>query len=324
MDGFLNVLKNKGLTSHDVVLGVRRIFGQRKAGHLGTLDPMAQGVLPVALGSYRRLAEYLLDEDKDYLAEFIFGVSTDTGDLDGQVISRAESSYLTSSRVRELLPRFTGEIKQIPPAYSAVQVDGQRLHKLARQGITVDVPARDVRVYEFKLLNWRPGPYSRGIFSVRVGRGTYVRSLAEGLGDALGCGAAVSYLLRTRVGSFLLKDAVLLESLKTRPSSYRLEDLLASPVEVFKGFPLFEIRQESLGSVKHGIPLKPDDFVNPGAVMAHLERLSKSEQDRHPVLIGTYKQPYSQKESIACVLSPDNACETSCRIKYEKVLIQEE
>ncbi len=324
MDGFLNVLKNKGLTSHDVVLEVRRVFGERKAGHLGTLDPMARGVLPVALGSYRRLAEYLLDEDKDYLAEFIFGVSTDTGDLDGQVISRAESSYITPSRVRELLPGFTGKITQIPPAYSAVQVDGQRLHKLARQGITVDVPARDVKVYEFKLLNWRPGPYPRGVFSVRVGRGTYVRSLAEGLGDTLGCGATVSYLLRTRVGSFLLKDAVLLESLKTRHFNYQLEDLLASPGEVFKGSPLFEIRQESLCSVKHGIPLKPDDFVNPGAVKARLERLSGHGQARYPILIGSYKQACSQKEGIACVLSPATSCETSCRIKYEKVLIQEE
>ncbi len=324
MDGFLNVLKPRGLTSHDMVLEVRRAFGQRKAGHLGTLDPMAQGVLPVALGSYRRLSEYLLDEDREYLAEFIFGIATDTGDLDGQVISRTQALHLTSSDVNKLLPGFTGEIKQIPPAYSAVQIDGRRLHRLARQGITVKIPARDVKVHKFQLLNWKPGPYPKGVFSLKVGRGTYVRSLAEDLGEELGCGATVSYLLRTRVGNFLLKDAMPLHSLTNRFFAFRQEDVLVSPRDVFERFPLLEIKPGSIDSVKHGVQLNEDDFLNPGIIRTWSEPGHKSRQGKKPIFMGIYKEPSSHKERLVCVLSIASEGETSCRIKYRKVLMQEE
>lgn len=324
MYGFLNVLKPKGVTSHDVVLDVRRIFSQKKAGHLGTLDPMAQGVLPVALGPYTRLSEYLLDQDKEYLAEFTFGISTDTGDLDGRIVSRKSCSCLEASKIRGLLPKYTGVIKQVPPAYSAVQVKGQRLHKLARQGIAVKPPEREVSVHAFHLLHWRPGPYPKGVFSIRVGRGTYIRSLATDLGSELGCGATVSYLLRTRVGRFMLKDALLMSSLQNRLVKLQLKDTFLNPYHVFADFPLFEIRPGSISSVIHGKPLYPGDFQEPQSIEAWFNRLYKHDCGKKDLLVGVYTDKSTQRKNIACILSVAMDDDKSYRIKYEKVLIQEE
>ncbi len=324
MYGFLNVLKPKGVTSHDVVLEVRRIFSQKRAGHLGTLDPMAQGVLPVALGSYTRLSEYLLDQDKEYLAEFTFGISTDTCDLDGGIISKKPCPHLEASKVVSLLPKYTGVIRQIPPAYSAVQVKGQRLHKLARQGIPVKPPERKVNVHEFRLLHWRRGPYPKGVFSLRVGRGTYVRTLATDLGAELGCGATVSYLLRTRVGRFMLKDALLMSSLQNRLLKFQLEDVLLSPYNVFADFPLFELKPDAISCVIHGKPLDPSAFQEPESIEAWLNRPRKNDCGKKDILVGVYSDSSAQRQDIACVLSVAMDEDKSYRIKYEKVLIREE
>ncbi|HHT84275.1 MAG: tRNA pseudouridine(55) synthase TruB [Bacillota bacterium] len=352
MDGFLNVLKPKGITSHDAVLQVRRVFKQERVGHLGTLDPMAVGVLPMALGCYTRLSEYLLNEDKEYLTEFVFGVATDTCDLDGRITSRVECDHLTAADVTKLLAKYTGSIKQNPPAYSAVHVKGRRLHELARRGIKVEAPARDVKVHEFRLLSWKPGPHPRGIFRLGVGRGTYVRSLARDLGNDLGCGAAVSYLLRTRVGNFTLRDAVPLGSIgqtrvhprgqsrahtprrttgdmqglipvHTLPSR-SLRNLLSDPYAVLSAFPLFEIKRDSLTSVVWGRPLNAGDFADPAKVRDWLKQVTVDTPDKQRVFFGTYPDPVSGRHEVACVLSAVTAQDKSCRIKYEKVLVQEE
>jgi len=320
MYGFVNVLKPKGITSHDAVLQVRKIFGERRVGHLGTLDPMAVGVLPMALGCYTRLSEFLLDEDKEYLTEFVFGISTDTCDLDGRIISRAQCSRLSASDVTRLLGNYTGRIKQRPPMYSAVHVKGQRLHQLARRGIEVQVPEREVDVYEFRLLHWKPGPHPRGMFHLRVGRGTYVRSLARDLGDDLGCGAAVSYLLRTRVGSFALKDSVPLCSMKRRACGYPLEGFLTQPVQVFSNFPQFEIRTDALSRVANGGPIGPGDFTAPDEVRAWMERVCAGKWDKSTVFVGLYRHPRTKAHEIACVLSLVPV-QGKCRIKYERVLV---
>lgn len=324
MDGFLNMLKPKGITSHDAVLQVRRVFNEKRVGHFGTLDPMAVGVLPMALGRYTRLSEFLLDEDKEYLTEFVFGISTDTCDLDGHITSRTQCARLTASDVTKLLPDYTGTIKQVPPAYSAVHVKGQRLHELARQGIKVQAPEREVDVHQFRLLFWKPGPYPRGIFHLRVGRGTYVRSLARDIGHELGCGAAVSYLLRTRVGSFTLKDSVLLTALRRASCGHALRDLLSDPRKVFSNFAQFEVRHDSLSSVVHGRPLNPSDFTTPEKVKDWIEQSSASIQGKHRVCVGTYPDPRTRRHEIACVVSAVPVQDRLCRIKYERVLIREE
>lgn len=323
MDGFLNALKPQGLTSHDVASKVRRFLGGTKVGHLGTLDPMARGILPLALGRYTRLSEYLLEENREYLAEFIFGVRTDTCDLEGAITFRNPISSLKSSDVTQGITGFKGILRQTPPMYSAVRVKGQRLHRLARQGIKVTAPEREVRVSKFELLHWKPGKFPRGIFGLEVGRGTYVRSIARDLGDALGCGAAVSYLLRTRVGAFFLKDALPLESLCKKlegaPSVVSLP-----PGKVFEGFSLFEIKPEFLPSIVHGKGLEPRAFFEPEGVEVWLKESARGPERNKRVFFGTYANPMTRRQEIACVLSLTAEGKEPNKIKYEKVLLREE
>lgn len=322
MNGFLNIVKTKGPTSHDVVLEIRRILDEKKVGHLGTLDPMARGVLPVAVGNYTRLSEYLMNEDKEYLAEFMFGITTDTGDMDGQVLAMQDCSDVTASDVKRQLSKFLGKIKQVPPNFSAVHVDGNRLHNLARKGITVDVPSRDVEIHSFEILHFSPGVCGQGIFSIHVGSGTYVRSLARDLGEELGCGCTVSYLLRTRVGNFHLKDAVLTDTLKRALSYQSLDRFFVDPKDALWRFPFVEIRPESVELVRHGAPLEVTDFVDPEGTLELMRKSMHESEDERPIFICTYEDPSSNAYKIACVLSLDWVDKLSFRMKYEKVLVQ--
>ncbi len=323
MDGFLNVLKPQGLTSHDVASRIRRVLSDSKVGHLGTLDPMARGVLPVALGRYTRLSEYLLEESREYLAEFTFGIRTDTCDFEGVIISQNPNGLLEPSDVSQAMMGFKGRFRQIPPMYSAVRVKGQRLHRLARQGIKISAPEREVNVSRFELFHWKPGKFPRGVFHLQVGRGTYVRSIARDLGDALGCGAAVSYLLRTRVGAFSLKDSFPLEDLgkKLAEAPYHVS---LSPNEVFGGFSLFEIKPRFLVSVVHGKTLEPRAFFEPQKVEDWIKERARSREKKKRVFFGTYADLTTRRQEIACVLSLSAEGKEPNKIKYEKVLLREE
>ncbi|QUL99040.1 MAG: tRNA pseudouridine(55) synthase TruB [Candidatus Fermentithermobacillus carboniphilus] len=321
MDGFVNVLKPPGLTSHDVVLEVRRILGENKAGHLGTLDPSARGVLPVALGSYRRLAEYFLDDDKDYVAEFIFGVRTDTGDLDGDVVARKHAGSLSPGQVREHLARLTGSILQVPPMVSAVKVRGKRLYELARKGVTVEPQPRPVTVHRFEMLGWVPGVHPRGVFFLRVGRGTYVRALADSLGESLGCGAAVSFLLRSRVGRFYLKDGHTIASLELAKKEGRLASILADPLEVLSPFARFEVKSEALEKIRNGTPLETGDFEDPGSLTSWMRKEATGNEKRRSLFLGTHFSREDGCRKIVAVLSTAAGSTLACKIKYEKVLI---
>jgi len=351
MDGFLNLLKPSGITSHDALLEVRHLLGEEKAGHLGTLDPMAIGVLPVALGSYRKLSEYFLGDDKEYLAEFTFGISTDTGDLDGRVVSRRKASMLTPSKVRDSLPAYVGEILQTPPRYSAVKVKGKKLYQLAREGLRVTPLPRRVRIYRFQLVGWNEGEYPRGLFSLWVGSGTYIRSLADSLGKGLGTGATVSFLLRNRAGPFSLKDAITLESISRKTKSVkgteredRLEgakrqerqavfsSLLVDPLRIFPPDRLFRLRKESIEKVRHGMPLSPEDFAGPHKVLDWLHRGGYRAEDdskdgspktKKPVffVLGPKRTRYGFPEILA-VMTYANKGEEKIMV-YEKVLLSD-
>lgn len=321
MNGFLNVAKPKGITSHDVVLEVRRVFREKKVGHLGTLDPMAIGVLPLALGSYTRLSEYLMNEDKEYLAEFMFGITTDTDDLDGNVLSMADCARLSRDRVVRALPKFTGDIEQAPPRFSAVHVGGKRLYDLARKGIEVDVPVRNVRVDHIHMLHWQDGIYPKAMFSMQVASGTYVRSLARDLGNELGCGCIVSYLLRTRVGNFRLKDSIALNSLRSKRFRYTNASVFVNPKHVFSDHVFLALKPESLKSIKHGVPLILEDFVDPQEVVSVARRCGGVLGSQSPVFMCTYTTSDMEHEEIACVVSFAFANESSLNIKYEKVLL---
>jgi len=208
VNGFLVVDKPSGMTSHDVVARVRRALGVRRVGHAGTLDPQATGILVVGVGRATRLLRFLEATWKEYRAEVVFGVVTTTLDSEGEVVKQSDSSGLDAALVGEALGAFRGEVEQIPPMVSAVKVGGERLYRKARRGEEVDRPARRVVIDRLELESFTPGSRARAVLYVRCSKGTYVRSLAADLGAALGPGASLAALRRTRVGSFGLEDAV--------------------------------------------------------------------------------------------------------------------
>lgn len=209
MNGFLNVLKPPGMTAHDVVAYMRRRLGTRKIGHAGTLDPLAVGVLPLAVGHATRLLQYLRS-GKEYLAEVQFGIETSTADAEGEVLKRVAMPF-SEEQLREVLPRFQGRISQRPPMVSAVSVGGKRLYELARQGIEVERPLREVVIEELELVRFWPGEFPRAQLRVACSAGTYIRSLAVDLAEELGGVASLAFLLRTRAGDFNLDDAATLD-----------------------------------------------------------------------------------------------------------------
>lgn len=215
MQGFLNLNKPFDWTSHDCVAKVRKFLRLKRVGHAGTLDPAATGVLPIALGKATRLLQYLPD-DKAYHATIRFGVRTTTDDLEGEVLSENACTGLNLEAVKVQLPQFVGKIEQIPPSYSAIQVDGKRLYDLARQGIAVEAPMRTVEVFKIDILNWREGEFPELELAIACGAGTYIRAIARDLGEALQTGGTLAALQRTVSSGFKLGDSVTINDLEAQ------------------------------------------------------------------------------------------------------------
>ena len=213
MDGFINLKKLPDWTSHDCVAKIRRILQTKKVGHGGTLDPAAVGVLPIAIGKATRLLQYL-PEGKVYRAVIRFGVQTTTDDLEGDIIYSEPVTDLTIAQIQAVIPEFIGEITQTPPMYSAIQVNGQRLYKLARAGEVVEVPTRQVRIDKIDILNWTPGDFPEVEVQIACGGGTYIRSIARDLGDRLGTKGVLAFLERNASCGFQLADSITLEELE--------------------------------------------------------------------------------------------------------------
>jgi tRNA pseudouridine55 synthase len=229
-------LLNKPLdrSSNQALQRVKNLFDANKAGHTGALDPLATGVLPVCLGEATKFSQFLLDSDKHYRSTFVLGVATETGDCDGDTVSQADASALTQNQIDSAIEAFRGEIQQIPSMYSALKHNGQPLYKLARQGIEVERDARTINVYKFEILDFRPGPQAELDVEVHVSKGTYVRTLAEDLGAALGCGAHVSALHRHIAGPFTEQESMTLPELeKLRENCEAPElDYLLKPMDI--------------------------------------------------------------------------------------------
>ncbi|MBI2299138.1 MAG: tRNA pseudouridine(55) synthase TruB [Armatimonadetes bacterium] len=221
MTGLLLLDKPAGFTSHDAVAVVRGLYGERRVGHAGTLDPPATGLLVLCLGRATRLLEYLGGCSKEYLAEVVFGAATDSYDATGEVVETRDASGLTESAVEAALGAFRGRIAQVPPMLSAKQVGGQRLYRLHHQGRSVVREAVQVDVDELVLTGFEPGEQPVARLQVACGPGTYIRSLAHDLGEALGVGAHLRWLRRTRVGRFAVGDAVDLTALRAMPADER-------------------------------------------------------------------------------------------------------
>jgi len=213
VDGIINVLKPPGMTSAAVVGWLRKQLHGQKIGHAGTLDPDAVGVLPVCVGKASRLAEYFTAQGKSYRAELTFGLTTTTQDAAGQIIA-CQEPRLTRADLEAVLPRFLGEIQQLPPMFSAVRHSGRRLYEYARSGIEVERQARTVTVYSLQVVGWREERFPCAVLDVECSKGTYIRTLCHDIGQALGCGGHMSYLLRTRSGPFTLATSWTLEELE--------------------------------------------------------------------------------------------------------------
>lgn len=244
-EGFLVVDKPSGITSHDVVARVRRATGIRKVGHAGTLDPMATGVVVVAIGRVTRLIRFLQDQDKEYVATACFGVATDTLDADGNVTDTTPMD-VTEADVRSAAARFVGRIDQVPPMVSALKKDGRRLYELAREGVEVERPPRPVDIHEIEILSVTPGPHPSVDFRVVCGKGTYVRSLADDIARALGGFAHLTALRRTRSGGLDLAHAVGADDLSD------WESHLIPPIEALAGYPTVDVDAETAGLIRNG------------------------------------------------------------------------
>ena len=231
LNGVLLIDKPKGFTSFDVIAVVRRLTGQKKLGHTGTLDPNATGVLPVLLGTATKTQDLILNHDKSYTAEFQLGKTTDTLDIWGTVTSECESS-VTEEQLRRAIPEFTGEIEQIPPMYSAVQKNGQRLYDLARQGIEVERESRKVTVYSLSLANFDEKTQT-GTLEISCSKGTYVRTIIDDIGRVLGVGAVMTALRRTSACGFSLDECITLDELKSICENGNVEEKLSSVESLF-------------------------------------------------------------------------------------------
>ncbi len=248
------------MTSHDCVGAVRRLLGTKKVGHGGTLDPLAQGVLPIAVGRATRLLPYLAPS-KAYAAVIRFGLTTTTDDLEGEALTNQPAPHLTLDDLTPLLPRFVGAIEQIPPAYSAIQVAGQRLYDLARQGKAVQPPTRNVAVHGLEVTGWQPGPYPELTLAIACGPGTYIRSIARDLGQAAGTGATLVNLIRTRSGGFGLEHSLTLEVVEAQVGSQSLR--LAPPESALGHLPSLTLDTDTALRWRQGQNIPPPGFLPP-------------------------------------------------------------
>ncbi len=248
MNGILNVLKPPSMTSFDIVGFLRRLLKIKKIGHTGTLDPGAVGVLPVCIGNATKAIEFMMEKDKLYRAELTLGIETDTQDSSGVVIRTSDVS-VTDEEIISAVNSFRGKIKQVPPMYSALKVDGRKLYDLAREGITIERKPREIEIHSINVLNISRCPVNRAetedaidiaglhtrvLFDVSCSKGTYIRTLCADIGSSLGCGGHMSFLLRMRAGSFDISSALTVEEIRDLAEKGRLYEKLSSVDAVFE------------------------------------------------------------------------------------------
>ncbi|MFL2530718.1 MAG: tRNA pseudouridine(55) synthase TruB [Porticoccaceae bacterium] len=267
VNGVLLLNKPIGMTSNKVLQKVRWIFDANRAGHTGALDPLASGVLPLCFGEATKFSQYLLDSDKYYRSTYTLGISTATGDSEGEIISQQDASKITRQQVQDKIKDFQGEIDQVPSMYSALKHNGQPLYKLARQGIEIDRPARQITIFDYQIIDFRPGTNPEVDVEVHCSKGTYIRTLAEDLGAALGCGAHVSALHRFRAGPFDEQQTISLkelEKLKEQGSVEQLDQLLKPVDTPVSNYPAVEFDQIMAGYFQLGQEISANKAFHQG------------------------------------------------------------
>ena len=258
MQGILVVNKSKGMTSHDVVARVRRIFKTRQVGHTGTLDPDAEGVLPVLIGRATKLSDILTSEEKSYVARVKLGLVTDTYDISGAV-KEENTVNVTEEDIKKTADEFLGVQMQIPPMYSAIKIDGKKLYQLAREGIEVERPAREIEISKISCFDF---DLKNSSFSLEVccSKGTYIRSLCHDLGKRLGCGAVMSELLRTKSGAFTIDMAHSLEEISESFEKGEAENLLISIDAALGAYPKVLVSEENAKKIRNGLRLRTNQL----------------------------------------------------------------
>lgn len=277
MNGIIVIDKENGYTSFDVVAKMRKICGEKKIGHTGTLDPMATGVLPILIGNATKAQSLLPESDKEYEACFSFGITTDTLDITGKILSQTESN-VKLEKLEAVLPQFRGDIMQLPPMYSAVSKDGVRLYELARKGLNVERTPRPVTIYKLDLLNFDENLQSAKMF-VKCSKGTYIRSICDDIGKVLGCGAVMTSLRRVTACGYTLDDAITLEKAREFSENGTLEEYLRPTDSVFECYP--SVRVTDAQAVR---------FKNGGGLMLSRTNVDSSSKD------GEYYRVYSSDD----------------------------
>lgn len=257
-NGVINIYKEKGYTSHDVVARLRGILKMKKIGHTGTLDPDAQGVLPVCLGSATRLCGMLTDKEKIYEAVLLLGRETDTQDISGHVLSEHKVT-VSEAEVKSVIKGFVGPYEQIPPMYSALKVDGKKLYELAREGRVIERKARPVEIYEIDILEMT---LPRVRMRVRCSKGTYIRTLCHDIGEKLSCKGCMEELLRTKAGCFLIEEAVTLDKVEQLVKAGQIEEYILAADKVLGEYPACTVKEEFTRFIYNGNPFLPEDLEN--------------------------------------------------------------
>lgn len=271
MNGILNVLKPAGMTSFDVIAVVRRITHQKKIGHTGTLDPSAVGVLPICFGNATKAIEFMIDKDKVYRAELTLGISTDTQDSSGRVNSYNKVNA-SNNEIVDVCQSFKGEIMQMPPMYSAIKIGGKKLYEIARQGETIEREARKITIFDINILKIWDENVSLGdektqydikkvIFDVHCSKGTYIRTLCNDIGERLGCGGHMSFLIRTRAGKYDIQSSLTLEEINALEESDALNSKLIPVESVFNELGSIKLNETDTIKYNNGVWIK-DIFVN--------------------------------------------------------------
>ena len=284
MDGIFNIYKEKGFTSHDVVAIVRRTIHMKKVGHTGTLDPDAEGVLPVCVGKATKLSDVIMDGRKSYRAMLRLGMTTTTEDASGEVLETKEVDF-NEDKIREVVASFIGKLEQVPPMYSAVKVNGKKLYELAREGKEIERKSRTIEVYDIRIRQFLPP--DRVEIDVDCSKGTYIRTLCSDIGKALGCGGHMAELLRTRTGAFSLENAIKLDELKTLAEQEKVETVLLTMEEALEGFPVVKVSEKSQKFLYNGGKIQERFLTEKPAVLTEGEIVVTYDYENN--LVGLYE-----------------------------------
>lgn len=253
MNGIICVNKPAGFTSFDVIAKLRGILREKRLGHGGTLDPMATGVLPVFVGTATKACDIMPDNSKSYRAGFRFGETTDTQDVTGEVLTRSDAK-VSEDALRKVIPEFIGEIMQVPPMYSAVQVNGQRLYDLARKGVEVKREPRPIHVFGIELIDYDETS-REGVLDISCGKGTYIRTIISDIGEKLGCGGVMTSLVRTSSGGFKLSDCFTFEEIQKARDEEKIEELILPIERVFVKLPKLRLNEVQTRMYRNGVKL---------------------------------------------------------------------